>query len=100
MGRMYGRGKGISSSALPYRRRAPSWLKVKPEEVVEHICKLAKKGRRWLIVSGGWGEMGTFDVGERGITYMGNVMLWETGGLLWGIRPPGDSEGSEEWIWT
>ena len=44
MGRMYGRGKGMSSSALPYRRRAPSWLKMKPEEVTDHICKLAKKG--------------------------------------------------------
>ena len=44
MGRMYGRGKGMSSSALPYRRRAPTWLKMKPEEVTEHICKLAKKG--------------------------------------------------------
>jgi len=44
MGRMYGKGKGMSSSALPYRRRAPAWLKMKPEEVCEHICKLAKKG--------------------------------------------------------
>merc|ERR1719161_1322251 len=34
----------MSSSALPYRRRAPSWLKMKPDEVTEHICKLAKKG--------------------------------------------------------
>merc|ERR1711934_1003654 len=30
--------------ALPYRRRAPVWLKMKPEDVSEHICKLAKKG--------------------------------------------------------
>lgn len=44
MGRMYGPGKGISSSALPYRRRAPTWVKMRKEEVVEHICKLAKKG--------------------------------------------------------
>ena len=44
MGRMYGPGKGMSSSALPYRRRAPTWLKMKPEEVTDHICKLAKKG--------------------------------------------------------
>merc|ERR1719238_511564 len=41
---MYGPGKGMSSSALPYRRRPPTWLKMKPEEVVEHIAKLAKKG--------------------------------------------------------
>ena len=41
---MYGPGKGMSSSALPYRRRAPTWLKMKPDEVTDHICKLAKKG--------------------------------------------------------
>merc|ERR1711937_35500 len=37
-------GKGMASSALPYRRRAPTWLKLKPEEVVDQISKLAKKG--------------------------------------------------------
>lgn len=41
---MHTPGKGISSSALPYRRTPPSWLKTTPEEVVEQICKLAKKG--------------------------------------------------------
>ena len=41
---MYGKGKGISSSALPYRRKAPTWLKMKTEDVCDHICKLAKKG--------------------------------------------------------
>merc|ERR1711934_1242170 len=41
---MYGSGKGISSSATPYRRKPPSWLKMKPEDVCDHICKLAKKG--------------------------------------------------------
>ena len=44
MGRMYGKGKGMASSALPYRRRPPTWLKMKPEDVTDHICKLAKKG--------------------------------------------------------
>merc|ERR1719474_1104421 len=29
---------------MPYRTRAPSWLKMKSEDVVEHIGKLAKKG--------------------------------------------------------
>ncbi|EFX03052.1 splicing factor u2af large subunit [Grosmannia clavigera kw1407] len=37
-------GKGISSSAVPYSRTAPSWLKTTPDQVVEQICKLAKKG--------------------------------------------------------
>lgn len=36
--------KGISKSALPYKRNPPSWLKATPEEVTEQICKLAKKG--------------------------------------------------------
>merc|ERR1711959_320872 len=43
-GRMHSKGKGISKSALPYRRTPPAWLKVNPVEVVEHVCKLAKKG--------------------------------------------------------
>jgi hypothetical protein len=34
----------IASSALPYRRSPPSWLKTTPEDVVEHIIKLARKG--------------------------------------------------------
>ncbi|CAK9298450.1 unnamed protein product [Gordionus sp. m RMFG-2023] len=44
MGRMYGKGKGISQSALPYRRCIPTWLKLTVEEVKEHIFKYAKKG--------------------------------------------------------
>ncbi|THH17088.1 hypothetical protein EW146_g3655 [Bondarzewia mesenterica] len=44
MGRMHAPGKGISSSALPYRRAPPSWLKTTQEDVVEHIAKLARKG--------------------------------------------------------
>ncbi|KAF1731380.1 40S ribosomal protein S13 [Beauveria bassiana] len=44
MGRLHSNGKGISASALPYSRVAPSWLKTTPEQVVEQICKLARKG--------------------------------------------------------
>ena len=44
MGRMHSTGKGMSSSALPYKRSPPSWLKITPTEVEEHCCKLAKKG--------------------------------------------------------
>jgi small subunit ribosomal protein S13e len=44
MGRMHSKGKGISSSALPYRRTPPSWLKTTPEEVCNQIFKLARKG--------------------------------------------------------
>ncbi|XP_010524369.1 PREDICTED: 40S ribosomal protein S13-1 [Tarenaya hassleriana] len=44
MGRMHSRGKGISASALPYKRTPPSWLKTSPQDVDESICKFAKKG--------------------------------------------------------
>lgn len=44
MGRMYGRGKGIAGSALPFKRTPPSWVKASAEQVNDHVCKLAKKG--------------------------------------------------------
>ncbi|PRP84143.1 hypothetical protein PROFUN_04134 [Planoprotostelium fungivorum] len=44
MGRMHSGGKGISGSALPYKRTPPSWLKTTPSEVAEHVMKLSKKG--------------------------------------------------------
>jgi len=44
MGRLHAPGKGISKSARPYKRSPPSWLKISPADVEEHVCKLAKKG--------------------------------------------------------
>jgi small subunit ribosomal protein S13e len=44
MGRLHSNGKGISASALPYSRTPPAWLKITPEQVVEQIGKLARKG--------------------------------------------------------
>ncbi|KAF5959875.1 hypothetical protein HYC85_001084 [Camellia sinensis] len=44
MGRMHSRGKGISASALPYKRTPPNWLKISSPDVEENICKFAKKG--------------------------------------------------------
>jgi len=44
MGRLHSKGKGISSSAVPYSRTPPAWLKTTPEQVVDQICKLARKG--------------------------------------------------------
>ena len=41
---MHAPGKGISQSALPYRRSVPQWLKITNEEVRDQIFKLAKKG--------------------------------------------------------
>ena len=44
MGRLHSNGKGISASAIPYSRTPPAWLKTTPEQIVDQICKLAKKG--------------------------------------------------------
>lgn len=44
MGRLHSNGKGISGSAIPYSRTPPAWLKTTPDQIVEQICKLAKKG--------------------------------------------------------
>ena len=44
MGRMYGRGKGISKSTIPYKKKAPRWLNIDTNEVVKQIEALAKKG--------------------------------------------------------
>ena len=44
MGRMHSGGKGITKSALPYKRTPPSWLKATAPQVEDHVCKLAKKG--------------------------------------------------------
>merc|ERR1712219_65041 len=41
---MHAPGKGISQSALPYRRSVPTWLKLSSNEVKDQIYKLAKKG--------------------------------------------------------
>ncbi|CAD7705315.1 unnamed protein product [Ostreobium quekettii] len=45
MGRMHSKGKGISRSALPYKRTPPSWLKITAAEVTELCCKSARKGQ-------------------------------------------------------
>ena len=41
---MKGKGKGISGSALPYKRRSPKWITMSPTGIVELSTKLAKKG--------------------------------------------------------
>ena len=41
---MKGKGQGISSSALPFKRRTPKWLTMSPSVVVDLITKFAKKG--------------------------------------------------------
>mmetsp|Transcript_12871 Transcript_12871/g.32490 ORF Transcript_12871/g.32490 Transcript_12871/m.32490 type:complete len:152 (-) Transcript_12871:254-709(-) len=44
MGRMHSKGKGMSKSALPYKKSSPSWVKATAHEVTENIIKLARKG--------------------------------------------------------
>ena len=41
---MHTPGKGLSNSALPYKRTPPAWLKTTPTETNEQVCKFAKKG--------------------------------------------------------
>ncbi|KAK4689544.1 small subunit ribosomal protein S13e, partial [Tremellales sp. Uapishka_1] len=41
---MHSGGKGMSASALPFRRSQPSWSKATPEGVCDQIFKLAKRG--------------------------------------------------------
>ena len=43
---MHSDGKGISSSALPYRRKPSKWITISPSAVTELIVKLAKKGSK------------------------------------------------------
>lgn len=53
MGRMYGKGKGVSSSSIPFQRSAPAWLKPTVQmsantialEATKEIHKMAKKGK-------------------------------------------------------
>jgi len=44
MGRMYGSGKGISKSSIPYKKRPPRWLNIDSSDVIKQIEALAKKG--------------------------------------------------------
>ena len=41
---MHSKGKGISSSAIPYKRTAPQWNKTTASEVNTQVCQLARKG--------------------------------------------------------
>ena len=41
---MYSKGKGIARRCLPYRKSAPSWVRVASNDLIEQIVKLAKKG--------------------------------------------------------
>ena len=41
---MHAPGKGMSSSALPYKRTPPSWQKISSSDVEDQVCKYAKKG--------------------------------------------------------
>merc|ERR1712048_656248 len=36
----------MSSSALPYVRKAPTWLRMSKDDIIDSIVKLAKKGYR------------------------------------------------------
>ena len=42
-GRMYGRARIYIFATLHYKRRAPSWIKLKPEDLQKQVGKLAEK---------------------------------------------------------
>jgi len=44
MGRMHSKGKGMSSSAIPYKRTPPAWNKTTAAEVNTQVCQFARKG--------------------------------------------------------
>ena len=44
MGRMYGSGKGLSKSSIPYKNKPPRWLTINSTDVLKEIENLAKKG--------------------------------------------------------
>merc|ERR1711916_9983 len=46
MGRLHSKGKGISGSSMPYRRNPPAWVKRSSKDVVEKVCRWAKKGKK------------------------------------------------------
>ena len=44
MGRMYGSGKGLAKSSIPYKKKPPRWLVLNTTDVLKEIENLAKKG--------------------------------------------------------
>ncbi|KAJ9147774.1 hypothetical protein P3X46_029896 [Hevea brasiliensis] len=50
MGSMHSRGKGISASALPYKRTPPSWLKTSPQDHLERNRKDKDSKFRLILV--------------------------------------------------
>ena len=71
MGRMHAPGKGISQSALPYRRSVPQWLKLTSDEVKDQIYKLAKKG---LTPS----QIGVILRDSHGVAQVSQVFIFKT----------------------
>ena len=53
MGRMQckGKGKGISSTVTPFKRRSPKWVSHTPKTIVDLIVTKAKKGMSQIGVS-------------------------------------------------
>ncbi len=39
-----GKGKGISSTVTPFKRRSPKWVSHTPKTIVDLITTMAKKG--------------------------------------------------------
>jgi small subunit ribosomal protein S13e len=63
---MHNKGKGISSSVLPYDRAKPEWFEKSSDEISTLICKLAKSG---LVPS----QIGIFLRDSKGIPQTKNI---------------------------
>ena len=48
---MHAPGKGMSSSALPYVRKAPTWLRLSKDEIVDSIITGDLKDNVFLVYS-------------------------------------------------
>ena len=66
MAKMHNKGKGISSSSLPFDRAFPEWSNKTSEQVNNLICKLAKQG---LVPS----QIGVFLRDCKGISQTKNI---------------------------
>ena len=44
---MKGKGHGMSSTTLPFKRKPQKWTTMQPTDVSELIVKLAKKGEKY-----------------------------------------------------
>jgi hypothetical protein len=95
MGRMHSNGKGMSASALPYKRSPPSWCKTTSTEVTDLICKLARKG----MTPSSIGVKLRDEQGIPQVHYGGAVVSSMSMGRLWASCKPKSFGGLHSCTW-